>query len=56
MAEFERQHYVQKKRLDFFAMQAENGKYKTCLLDLCNFTEDVRNTEGDAIAESVKQA
>lgn len=45
MAEFEKQHYVQKALLNNFAIKMSNGKHKICLLDLFAFLAEFRNTE-----------
>lgn len=47
---FERNHYIQKRLLNNFAIQAPNGKSKICVLDLVNFSVDQRNT-GSAFYE-----
>lgn len=41
----ERNHYIQNRLLKNFAIKAENGKEKICILDLINFSVDIRNTE-----------
>lgn len=42
---FERNHYIQNRLLNNFAIKAENGKFKICVLDLINFSVNYRNTE-----------
>ncbi len=42
---FERNHYIQNRLLKNFAIKAENGKFKICVLDLINFSVNYRNTE-----------
>ena len=41
----ERNHYIQNRLLKNFAIKAQNGKYKICVLDLINFTVNYRNTD-----------
>lgn len=41
----ERNHYIQNRLLKNFAIKAQNGKYKICVLDLINFTANYRNTD-----------
>lgn len=45
MPPLEKQHYVQKKLLDNFAVKTSNDKYKICLLDILEFKAEYRNTE-----------
>ncbi|MDE6200545.1 MAG: DUF4238 domain-containing protein [Clostridiales bacterium] len=38
-------HYIQNRLLKNFAIKAENGKYKICVLDLIKFDANYRNTD-----------
>ena len=42
---FTRNHYIQKRLLKNFAIRANNGKYKICVLDLIKFAVNYQNTE-----------
>lgn len=42
---FTRNHYIQKRLLKNFAIKANNGKYKICVLDLIKFAVNYQNTE-----------
>lgn len=53
MPPFEKNHYVQKKLLDNFAVKASNDKYKICLLDLLEFKAEYRNTESVFYAKNL---
>lgn len=42
---YTRNHYIQKRLLKNFAIRANNGKYKICVLDLIKFAVNYQNTE-----------
>lgn len=42
---FDKNHYIQNRLLKNFAIKADNGKYKICVLDLNKFAVNYRNTE-----------
>lgn len=42
---FDKNHYIQNRLLKNFAVKAENGNYKICVLDLIKFRVNYRNTD-----------